>query len=78
MTYWEPAQPPNGTIGCGVVMTTRAAPKETPDQAFLQTSARRGLPVVYYAGAGWSKSGDFPDEKEWTKYVSRFARTAGH
>jgi rhamnogalacturonyl hydrolase YesR len=30
-------------------------------------------PFVYYVGAGWSESGDFPNAKSWTDYVRRFA-----
>ncbi len=32
-----------------------------------------GKPFVYYMGAGWDQSGDFPDAKSWTDYVRRFA-----
>jgi hypothetical protein len=32
-----------------------------------------GRPLVYYFGAGWSRSGDFPDGASWNRYVSRFA-----
>jgi unsaturated rhamnogalacturonyl hydrolase len=32
-----------------------------------------GKPFVYYFGAGWSESGDFPDAKSWNDYVRRFA-----
>lgn len=28
-----------------------------------------GRPFVYYFGAGWSKSGDFTDEKDWENYI---------
>jgi rhamnogalacturonyl hydrolase YesR len=35
-------------------------------------SAEPGKPFVYWLGAGWSKSGDFPDGKSWEGYVSRF------
>jgi unsaturated rhamnogalacturonyl hydrolase len=35
--------------------------------------AEIGKPFVYYIGAGWSESGDFPDAKSWTDYVRRFA-----
>jgi len=35
--------------------------------------AEIGTPFVYYTGAGWSESGDFPDAKSWNDYVSRFA-----
>ena len=39
--------------------------------AITQVSAGRDL--VYYVGAGWSRSGDFPDEAAWTAYIRRFA-----
>jgi unsaturated rhamnogalacturonyl hydrolase len=32
----------------------------------------------YYFGAGWSKSGDFPDARSWQSYVARFADRAAH
>jgi hypothetical protein len=35
--------------------------------------AEIGKPFVYYLGAGWDQSGDFPDAKSWTDYVRRFA-----
>jgi hypothetical protein len=34
-------------------------------------------PLVFYIGAAWSKSGDFPDEAAWTGYVSKFAERLG-
>jgi hypothetical protein len=34
--------------------------------------AQIGVPFVYYIGAGWSESGDFPDAKSWNGYVVRF------
>jgi len=74
MAYWEPEQAGNGTMGCGVVMTSAARSRETEEQAFLETTVHRNCPVVYYAGACWTKSGDFPDKGTWVKYVSEFAR----
>ena len=35
--------------------------------------AEIGKPFVYYIGAGWSESGDFPNAKAWNDYVRRFA-----
>jgi hypothetical protein len=32
-----------------------------------------GKPLVYFLGAGWSRSGDFPDEAAWVRSVRRFA-----
>jgi unsaturated rhamnogalacturonyl hydrolase len=37
------------------------------------TRADVGKPLVYYLGAGWSQSGDFPDAKSWMDTVRRFA-----
>jgi hypothetical protein len=70
LAYWEPEQPGNGAIGCAVIMTSPARPMDTKEQAFLQATVKRGLPLAYYAGPGWTKSGDFPDRKAWMRYVS--------
>lgn len=35
--------------------------------------AEIGKPFVYYVGAGWSESGDFPNAKTWNDYVRKFA-----
>ncbi len=43
---------------------------DTKEQAFLQTTVKRGQTLLYYAGAGWTKSGDFPDKAAWVRYVS--------
>jgi rhamnogalacturonyl hydrolase YesR len=72
MAYWEPEQPGNGTIGCGVVMISPAKPLDTQEQACLQAVAKRGQSLVYYAGAGWTRSGDFPNKEAWVRYVSEF------
>jgi hypothetical protein len=37
------------------------------------TRVEVGKPLVYYFGAGWSKSGDFPDSETWVRFVSQFA-----
>ena len=34
--------------------------------------AEAGKPLLYYFGAGWSKSGDFPEETDWENYVRQF------
>jgi rhamnogalacturonyl hydrolase YesR len=35
--------------------------------------AEIGQPFVYYLGAGWSESGDFPNASAWDNYVRKFA-----
>lgn len=34
--------------------------------------AQVGMPYVYYIGAGWSESGDFPNAASWNDYIRRF------
>ena len=34
--------------------------------------AQIGPPFVYYAGAGWDESGDFPNAASWNNYIRRF------
>jgi hypothetical protein len=34
--------------------------------------AQAGKPFLYYLGAGWSKSDDFPEETDWENYVRQF------
>ena len=72
IAYWEPEQPGNGAIGCGVVMTAPSKFLDTPEHFLLQTAVRRGQSIKYCAGAGWSKSGDFPDQTSWKNYLSGF------
>jgi len=36
-------------------------------------TAEIGKPFVYYIGAGWDLSGDFPNARAWNDYVRRFA-----
>jgi unsaturated rhamnogalacturonyl hydrolase len=35
-------------------------------------NAEIGKPFVYYFGAGWSESGDFPNAAAWIDYVTHF------
>ena len=67
---------------------TESATLPKPTQADLITPTNEGLPPVanllaisgahvgkpflYYFGAGWSKSGDFPEEAGWENYVRQF------
>ena len=36
------------------------------------TPVEAGKPLLYYLGAGWSKSGDFAAETDWENYVRQF------
>jgi unsaturated rhamnogalacturonyl hydrolase len=54
-------------------LTTPASEGLPPVANLLATSAAQaGKPFLYYFGAGWSKSGDFPEEADWENYVRQF------
>jgi unsaturated rhamnogalacturonyl hydrolase len=42
------------------------------------TPAQIGVPYVYYLGAGWNESGDFPTAASWNDYVHRFIERRDH
>ncbi len=73
MSYWEPVSDKAGAIGCAVLLPTPAAPVPLPEQTLLKTTVKRGQTLVYFAGAGWTRGGDFADQAAWEKYVSDFA-----
>lgn len=71
---WEPLKDA-GELGCGIVL----APGEIVD--FGQDSGNylvmAKIPArstaVYYAGFGWSKSGDFRTVEDWDRYLRDYA-----
>jgi rhamnogalacturonyl hydrolase YesR len=73
-SYWEPDSPPNGHTACAVILPgpiKRFA--DTPNDRIAIIAVAPNKPFVYRAGAGWSKSGEFPDARAWEKYVQREA-----
>lgn len=78
MTVWEKYHK-HGDVGCGVLL----APGETP-AGFAQddlnhlmlVKVKSGVPLRYYAGAGWSGSGDFSSQAEWNACVAGQAARA--
>ncbi|WP_195763732.1 glycoside hydrolase family 88 protein [Pseudoduganella rivuli] len=72
MSYWEPPHGGDGHAACAVVL---------PDARFVNNgghylalgAAAQNQPFVYYMGAGWSKSPDFPTAEAWERHVQDFA-----
>jgi DNA-binding CsgD family transcriptional regulator len=77
MRVWEPTDDKAvGRLGVGFVAGPSgcAETKQALGHALAVTSTASGKPVVFYAGAGWEKSGDFPNVQSWDKYLALFAK----
>lgn len=76
MSYWEPEAPPHGNTACAIVIPEADTLnfEKTSDNLLLLATTNPGEPFVHYAGAGWSKSGHFPDAASWERYVCDFAK----
>ena len=66
----------NGFLGTGIVSSPSSFIQfaEDRDQYLAIGQTRAGEPFVYYAGAGWTRSGDFATESDWKSYLNGFAR----
>lgn len=76
LRYWEPKHPKNGTIGCAIVVDPLNSGQmtETADHNLVIINSKLDEPVVYYAGAAWSKSQDFKDVEDWDEYISCYSQ----
>jgi hypothetical protein len=81
LSYWENPDPKGkGSIATGVVFkpaqyidfTFMNVPKAMQNLVILTQLPKE--PIDYYAGAGWSKSGDFADAAAWQKYLEEAAQ----
>jgi len=67
---WEAEQKSNGVIGTAILLPAAEVTEARADgHALLIAKAMSGKPFVWYAGAGWSKSGDFADAAAWNVYI---------
>jgi hypothetical protein len=64
----------NGWLGCGVVIDPAAVVDvaEAGGSQLLVARTPRGAPATWYAGSGWDRSGDFPDEAAWDRHLEAF------
>ena len=47
--------------------------KQADEHALMIAGVKPGVPLVYYAGAGWTKGLDFSNAESWNAYLSGFA-----
>ena len=77
--YWEPMG--GSFLGTGVVLAPSAVQSfkdhrvDTKDQSHLYVITRPvNDKLVYYAGFGWEKSGQFDSKEAWDQYLTEFAK----
>lgn len=77
-SYWQPHG--DSELGMGIVVPKKYLSGylehlvDQPDQSHLLVHMKPvNGKVVYYAGFGWKKSGQFEDEKAWFDYLQGFA-----
>ncbi len=80
MAYYPPLDPINGAISCGVAIGPLAELyfADQDNHGWLLVKANASQPFAYYAGAGWSKSGDFPTRESWLLYMENFSERLAH
>ena len=73
-TQWV-EQKSNGSLGTAIVMAPDAFVGFAEDDRnhLLLAKVTAGTPLRYYAGAGWSKAGEFTAKEAWNAYVAAFA-----
>jgi len=85
LSLWE--QNADGGLGTAVILANDAAPAgyahDSPDDSgksnhLLLVKVYDKGPLNYYAGAGWTGSGQFADRAAWETYVKEFAARIAH
>jgi hypothetical protein len=77
--YWEKVD--DSYLGTGVVVAPRyltdyqdhRSPEKDQSQLYMITKPAQGT-VVFYAGFGWQKSGQFGSAADWDAYLAAFAQ----
>jgi hypothetical protein len=73
---WEPFKGDDGQLGCGVIVDPAQvveATKGAGNYLIVAKIAADGT-AAWYAGAGWSKSGDFKSVEDWDAYIEQASR----
>lgn len=73
LSCWEQIDPQQGHLGTAVLVNPDDIFDFTEYQKdqFVLVRTKPDIPVVYYSGAGWSKSPDFDNEEDWLKYLEK-------
>ncbi len=72
-TQWI-VQQTNGALGTGVIVPDNFTGfAEDERNHLLLAKVVSGQPLRYFAGAGWSKAGEFTTRESWNDYVAAFS-----
>jgi len=76
---WEPNKTDGSEFGCAVVMDPALVVDFPQDDLNYLVAAKvpAGSPATYYAGFGWTRSGDFAGSANWDHYVQEFTQRLG-
>ncbi len=84
MSFWEENK--DGGLGIAVILANDARPAGFAYEGapggkgnannLLLARAKDGVPLRYFTGAGWTKSGQFADRAAWEAYVKEFSARA--
>jgi hypothetical protein len=80
LSVWEPLTDQSaGMDGTGIVLPAGVAATTTQADGniYFRLNAKPNIAVLYYAGAGWSKS-DISDQAAWQKYLKDFSLSLRH
>ena len=76
LAQWE-VEKTNGSIGEAVIVPSGIDQiTEDPYNRLVLVKVTSGQPVRYFAGAGWSKAGEFTTKEAWLAYVAACAARA--
>ncbi|MBP1691690.1 MAG: hypothetical protein H6Q32_1042, partial [Bacteroidetes bacterium] len=74
LALWGPVNddPVNESLGTGVVMAGAVAGEDSLQHLLLAPSTA-GATLTYFAGAGWTRSGDFGNAQDWEAALTALA-----
>ena len=73
LSQWE-VQKTNGSLGEAIIVPAGLEGfAEDAVNRLVTVKAVSGKPLRYYAGAGWSKAGEFTTQEQWNAYVAAYA-----
>ena len=74
---WEPLKPPNGNLGCAIVVPGATAEFAATDLDYLLvTAVPASGTLIYFAGFAWDRSPDVGDATAWAALVEKKRREA--